>query len=93
MGIMRKPEEVPLGDVLVSPLRMVTPPSPPRFEQRVDELGKRLMETQEEGDRSRSFLELEKELKLEVPEVTLVPDSIIKVRLVLKFSFDNLVFF
>ncbi|KAL1379845.1 hypothetical protein pipiens_003709 [Culex pipiens pipiens] len=78
MGIMRKPEEVPLGDVLVSPLRMVTPPSPPRFEQRVDELGKRLMETQEQGDRSRSFLELEKELKLEVPEVTLVPDSIIK---------------
>uniref|UniRef100_A0A8D8L3N2 Centrosome-associated protein 350 n=1 Tax=Culex pipiens TaxID=7175 RepID=A0A8D8L3N2_CULPI len=78
MGIMRKPEEVPLGDVLVSPLRMVTPPSPPRFEQRVDELGKRLMETQEEGDRSRSFLELEKELKLEVPEVTLVPDSIIR---------------
>ncbi|XP_039443451.1 centrosome-associated protein 350-like [Culex pipiens pallens] len=78
MGIMRKPEEVPLGDVLVSPLRMVTPPSPPKFEQRVDELGKRLMETQEEGERSRSFLELEKELKLEVPEVTLVPDSIIK---------------
>ncbi|KAL9707013.1 hypothetical protein quinque_010531 [Culex quinquefasciatus] len=78
MGIMRKPEEVPLGDVLVSPLRMVTPPSPPKFEQRVDELGKRLMETQEQGDQSRSFLELEKELKLEVPEVTLVPDSIIK---------------
>ncbi|XP_001658279.2 uncharacterized protein LOC5569018 [Aedes aegypti] len=76
MGIMRKPDEVALEEVMMSPLRIRTPPQQPTVPS-----PKFLEPTVNESIRSvheKSVSALEEELKLEVPEVRLVPDTTIK---------------
>ncbi|KXJ83707.1 hypothetical protein RP20_CCG003002 [Aedes albopictus] len=77
MGIMRKPDGVALEEVMMSPLRIKTPPqpvivtSPRKLPEPDDEIVRR-------SDHEKSVSALEDELKLEIPEARLIPDSTIK---------------
>ncbi|XP_058818647.1 serine-rich adhesin for platelets-like [Topomyia yanbarensis] len=73
IGIMRKSDEVALEDVLLRPLRIRTPEK-----QKVLTPEKPPKSPVNESLHERSISVVEKELKLDVPSVTLVPDSTLK---------------
>ncbi|XP_058448270.1 centrosome-associated protein 350-like isoform X2 [Malaya genurostris] len=73
IGIMRKPDASALGDVLVSPLKVVTPPAPEKQHDVISDIPTEGSPNEKIFERSISTVE--KELKLDVPDVTLVPDT------------------
>ncbi|XP_062547034.1 centrosome-associated protein 350-like [Armigeres subalbatus] len=80
MGIMRKPDEVALEEVMMSPLRLKTPPNPAQ-QPAVKSPSKHLEQDRDESieiSPEKRVSVLEEELKLKVPEITLVPDSTMK---------------
>ncbi|XP_065081061.1 centrosome-associated protein 350-like [Ochlerotatus camptorhynchus] len=78
MGIMRKPDAVALEEVMMSPLRIRTPPRPVHHPEVITPV--RPVEPNESirNVQEKSVSAIEQELKLDVPEVKLVPDSTVK---------------
>ncbi|XP_055597003.1 uncharacterized protein LOC129747015 [Uranotaenia lowii] len=80
MGIMRKPEEVALGDVLLSPLRMKTPTSPVKQPSIVSPKKTTIPDNDDNIvlGMGCSKQNIERELKLDVPNLTLMPEVLVQ---------------